>query len=168
MSFESGFSLPMLNWYPADLEVAPADTQEVQLAHVTSDAMDGFLDMKITVNSDHDIVGFSYVTHKNEKASFKLDQFAAGFVLYRSAGRDVAKLASRDFQASKGGHLELIYLYNGITGSTEKFSMELVRVGNEWKLEVNDNAGRRYFTSMFLKGNFLFGRAIGIESVSVK
>ena len=141
---------------------------EVQILHVTSDAMPGFTDMKLSLDADFSIVSFRYITDRGEIKEFNLADLDKGVVLYTSDGRDVIKLIAKSGSPSTGAALDLVYLSNGISGSYETFRMDLVRMGNSWALQVSDQAGRREFTSMFLKARKFLGKVIGIQSVTVK
>ena len=102
-----------------------------QLVHVTSDAMPGFLDVKVTTDQDANAIGIAYVDSSGSREEFKLDQFSRGIVIYKKSGKDVVTLKSPNFNPGSGGNIDLVYLKNGVTGSAGTFHMELVRVGSE-------------------------------------
>jgi hypothetical protein len=140
----------------------------VQLLHVTSDAMEGSADIRLSVDADFRVQSGMYVTSGGQRSEFTPEMLRAGVVLLRKSGKNVVTLVSRNFDPRRGGQIDLVYLENGISGSTGRFPMEIVLNGNQWSLQTNDRSGRRTFTSMFLKGRFVLGKAIGIKSVSVK
>ncbi len=144
------------------------DGRVIQLAHVTSDAMPGFSDIRVLVDADAKVVLLQQTTDKGEKREFTVPQLAGGAVLHRAEGMDVLKLVAPNFDAYAGGAIDMVYLSNGITKSFGTFKMELLRNGTEWKLYVNGQGGRVPFTTMFMKANKFFGKVIGIDSVSVK
>lgn len=52
---------------------------------------------------------------------------------------EILSLQSENFSPHQGGNVELVYLYNGITGSSKSFPMDLSRNGDEWELTVDGN-----------------------------
>jgi hypothetical protein len=144
---------------------------EVPLIHVTSDALVGFADINMLLDPDKNILGLVYLTSDHERAEFRKTQLSGGgIVLFKKKGYDIVKLliSESTFDLHSGGRITLHYLSNAVTGSSGNFPMELTRVGDTWQLSVNEQTGRRPFTQMYLKGNFFFGQALGIQGVSVK
>ena len=141
---------------------------EIQLLHVTSDAMGGASDFKLLLNDDHEIVGVRFLTASRDGTSYTVAQLLQGVVLLRSSGYDVLKLKAQAVDPKHTAVLDLVYLSNGITNSYGTFQMEIVRRGSQFGLEVNDQSGRRSFTTMFLEARRFAGQVIGIKNVVVK
>ncbi|MEO5971200.1 MAG: hypothetical protein ABIQ95_14830 [Bdellovibrionia bacterium] len=140
---------------------------EVQLFHVTSDALKGVLDIKAVVGANSELLGLKYITEKGEVLQFSIDQLSRGADLMKEDGMSVVKILGHQLSATSGGNLELIYLRDGLSGSYSKFNMNVVNAGRGWEMETLPSAGSRKFTKMFLKGNWFFGKVIGISEVSV-
>lgn len=62
----------------------------------------------------------------------------AEVVLKRERGRKVVVMRGNNVGPVYGGHLELDYLYNGITHKRKSFSMKLVRDNDKWKIYSNN------------------------------
>lgn len=144
---------------------------EVPLIHVTSDALKGYADIKLLLDSNRDILGLVYLTSDQERAEFRKAQLSeGGIVLVKKSGYDIVKLmvSESEFDLHSGGKITLRYLVNAVLGSSNDFPMEMIRVNDSWQIQTNDQQGRKPFTQMFLKGNFFFGQVLGIQGVSVK
>lgn len=142
-------------------------SQEEQLLHVTSDAMPGYTDIHLELDSSANIVGMRRSTDNGDMQEFSLSQLASGAVLLNQSGYDVVKIVTENLDPHSGGVVRMVYLSNAITSSYENYDMDLVPQGSQWSLEVNDQSGHHSISNMFLKGRTLFGKVIGIESVSV-
>jgi hypothetical protein len=145
-----------------------AQGEEVQLARVTTDMATGHSDFKMAVDGDRSIVAMRYYLDNGTKAEFTVAQILAGVVMVKASGHDVLKLKGENFDAVHGGHLILTYLNNGVTNSYSNFPIDLVKTGDHWGLQVNDQTGHREFTTMFFKGKKFFGKWVGIDSITVK
>jgi hypothetical protein len=139
--------------------------QTIPLFTATSDAVAGVLSIGLRVTDDAVATGLYYATSSEENV-IPLDGLGSGIVLYSASGHDVAILRSSDFDPATGGSLTLDYLYNGISGERRMFDFELDRMGTDWKPSVNDQAGRRGFTSLYLKAKRFLGQIIGIASIT--
>jgi hypothetical protein len=140
---------------------------EVQLFHVTSDALKGVLDIKAIVGANSELLGLKYITEKGEVLQFTIEQLSRGADLMKEGGRSVVKIVGHKLSAESGGKLEMIYLEDGLSDTYSKFNMMIVNPQNNWEMETLPSAGGRKFTKMFLKGNWFFGKVIGITEVSV-
>ncbi|MBI2712693.1 MAG: hypothetical protein HYX41_07570 [Bdellovibrio sp.] len=171
--FAANFDLSLFNQLEqpfAGIVIPSESTQneEIQLARVTTDMAEGHSDFKMEVNSDHAILAMRYYLSNGTRADFTLEQVKGGVVLVKASGRDVLKLKGEKLDANHGGLLDLIYLSNGVTNKYETLQFELVRTGDRWSVMVNDQGGRREFTTMFFKGRKFFGQWVGIEKITVK
>lgn len=142
--------------------------EEVQLARVTTDMAVGHSDFKMVLDGDRSIVAMRYYLDNGTRAEFTVAEILAGVVMVKASGRDILKLKGDKFDAVSGGHLSLIYLTNGVTNKYETFPLDLVKTGDHWGVQVNDQSGHREFTTMFFKGRKFFGKWVGIESITVK
>ena len=57
-----------------------------------------------------------------------------GIVLEEQKSKNVVILRGLNMDAKNGGALEIDYLYNGITGSRGRFSLDINRTSNGWQL----------------------------------
>lgn len=167
-------SLENLIWSPAapgrDLSIESSKSiseNEIQLFHVTSDAMNGALDIKALVNSNSELLGLRYLTEKGDVLTFNMDQLAQGADLMKDGNRSVVKIIGHQLTPATGGNLEMIYLADGLSGSYSKFNMKIMNSQNNWEMETISSKGGRKFTKMFLQGNWFFGKVIGISAVTV-
>jgi hypothetical protein len=140
------------------------DLTQHQLVHVTSDAMPGYLDIVVVLDGNFNLHSGAVIMDDGRKTLFTPEQLPRGVVIDRRDGRDIATLYSRDLNVQIGGNISLVYLSNGITGSTGSYPMQIARYGNNWYLRTVQG---EVFTNIFLKGKFFFGKAIGISSVHV-
>jgi hypothetical protein len=145
---------------------AHVETDATQpLLHVTSDAMDGTADIELLMDANGNATGLGYHTSKDVALQFSLADLANKAVFYKDSGYEILMVQTGRFDAASGGEVNMIYKVNAVLGNTRTFSMELVRTGNGWTFQTNDQAGRRPFTQLFLKGNTFFGKKIGLKDV---
>ncbi len=149
------------------LTLARADTLR-PLFSATSDAFTGELNVSLTVDQNSNVTGLSYA-HNGKETPVSLDHLSKGIVLYQAAGLDAATLSAQNFDKNTGGALTMKYLYSGLNSTYQNFDFLLGRQGSDWRASVLDQNGiPQPFTQMYLKGNRLFGKVIGIQSVSVE
>jgi hypothetical protein len=139
---------------------------EVQLVRVMSDAMPGYTDIRIVLDNDFTAQSIRLVPDQGDARNISLSELANGAVLLNQSGFDIFKLIGTRLDPKSGGELQLVYLSNGITHSYGKFDMEAVKQGDTWFLQTNNQGGRKPFKTLFVKSRKLFGRIIGIESVT--
>lgn len=148
--------------------LSQADTIESDLLKVTSDAMEGSLMLKIVTDMNSSLQELKYVTSANVILDMHLDDLAKGVVLLRSGNYDVLKLVGRDLNPETGGNLDLIYLSNGVWNSYQTFPISLTRVEQVWNFQTRESGqSSTTFNMMYLKKRTLFGKTVGIESVTV-
>lgn len=140
---------------------------ESQILHVTSDAMPGYLDLALELNDDQVVTGLHYSTSDGETKTFDISNIKQGIVLLNRSGHNVVTIQSPDFDPAHGGSINVVYLMNGIFNTYGTFPLEMNRIGDGWELEVNDQAGRRKISNMFLKKNTAFGQIVGISKIIV-
>ncbi len=157
--------LSYAGFYGEESEVV--ESNEVQLLHVTSDAIPGEVEIRAVVDADSNLTMIREYLNANEKHDFNLKQLAEGVVLKKSSGHDAIKLLGPTLDPHQGGGIQMVYLTNGITNSYESFPMELAITEGGWSLEVRRHGGYHRITNMFLQGNFFFGQTLGIEGVVV-
>lgn len=141
---------------------------EIQVLTVSSELLPNPAVFNVALNENQQIVSMRYSVSPSESAEFSVAQLRSGVVLVRRSDRDVLKLRSTQFDAREGGELELTYLSDGIMNIYHTFKMSLVRTGGNWGLEVDDQSGRRPFSTMVLYPRKVFGQVIGIERIEVK
>jgi hypothetical protein len=118
------------------------------------------------LNGDFEMAGLKYVAPEETK-NFNLAQLPQGLVLMNYSGRDVVKLVSKNFDPKHGGPITVVYLSNGVTNQYNRYELEVERTGQDWSVMVNDQAGRRKVTRMFMKARKALGQIVGIEKITV-
>jgi hypothetical protein len=147
---------------------ALAADRDVGLFSATSDAFTGSLQLDAEVNDSADVDSFGYNEIGTAKA-INLTDLKNGFVLYQSSGKNVATLSSDNFNAATGGTLTITYLQDGVSGTYQTFECEMIRQGQAWKMMAADDSGNeKAFTSLYLQSNKLFGKVIGIKSITAQ
>lgn len=144
---------------------AYADTT-APLFTATSDAASGAIAIKLLVSDDGAAKSILYSAKGGPEKSFDLKNLATGIVLYETSRQQVAVLQGIHFDLTSGGPLTIDYLYNGLSGERRRFDLDLERTGGVWATEVDDSAGRRVFTKLFLKAKIFLGQIVGIASIS--
>jgi hypothetical protein len=145
-----------------------AQDTDSDLLKVTSDAMNGVLMLKTVVDSNLSLQELKYVTSENITLDMHLNDLANGILLMKSGKYDVLKLVGHDLSSETGGNLDLVYLSDGVWNIYKTFPMSLTRSGNHWELQTRaHNQAGVSFNSMYLKRKTFFGKAVGIESVTV-
>ncbi len=139
---------------------------ESQLLKFKAEGVDATY-LKVELDDKSDILSFKYYYKGNQFTEITQNTLDSMPVMYKQSGMDVFKLGSKDFNPNSGGHLEWVYLHDGLTGSYQTFEMELVRTGNEWSLQVQDGNEVKKFNLMNMKMRKTFGQIVGVESVSV-
>lgn len=140
---------------------------EQLLLTVTSDGMDGTLQLKAVVDENDEAVGL--VLYKIEDAkyrrAFKADQLSDGLVMLAIDKHEVVRLHSQDFETNRGGTVIVDYLSSGVSKSRANIELEVIHDGSKW-IVLHD---RREITSMFMKARkIIFGKVIGIKEVHTK
>ena len=168
MTLENLFWSPALQGPKTNIQnIQSAPENEIQLFHVTSDALKGSLEIKAVVNANSELLGLKYLTEKGEVLNFNIEQLSQGAVLLKDSGKSVVRIVGHQLTSTSGGSLELIYLEDGLSDSYAKFNMRIVNSQGKWEMETLPSSGSKKFTKMYLKGNWFFGKVIGIAEVSV-
>ncbi|MFZ9595717.1 MAG: hypothetical protein ACO3A2_06515 [Bdellovibrionia bacterium] len=142
--------------------------KSVPLVRVTSDAMPGFVDVEAEVAQDLSLLGFRLVRDHAQSQRFSLEQIAEGVDFVKDKQYSVVHVTSHALSAQEGGGVDFVYLNNGITGAYKTFKTALLRNHESWQLQTAEVEPFVTFSTMFLQGNWLFGRIIGISKVEVK
>lgn len=143
-----------------------AFADEAQLVRVTTDAVPGFLDVKLVLNQDHEITAIKYVGTSTTE-SFDVSELPVGIVMLRHSGKEVVKLIASGFDVKEGGKLNINYLSSGISNARGDYWVTIQRQGQNWQIVRDDSAGRRVFTKMFMKARKVLGNTVGIQSITV-
>jgi hypothetical protein len=139
-----------------------------QVLSATSDAVQGTLNLKLVVDSDAVAQQFRTITAANKTTDYDVSQLASGVVLMNYQDHDVVLIKSTDFDPAHGGHLEVSYLNNGITGHYDSIDVDLERNGNQWQILSDGQGGHAVVTQAYFKAKKFFGKVIGIESITLK
>lgn len=162
----SAFASAFDSWNEEYTREVTTQTEE-QMLHVVADAIVEPTDTKLILDQDRNIIGMN-AYRSGEKESYLVKDLTKGIVLFKISGRDVVKLSSKNFDPSHGGALEMVYIYNGLSNTYRTFPVELHREGDKWVLYVNEQTGRRSFTTMSVKVNRILGQPVGIKQITVK
>ncbi|MBC7384796.1 MAG: hypothetical protein H7301_01375 [Cryobacterium sp.] len=146
---------------------ANAGSTSQLLLTATSDAIKGECKISLVVNADGKATDFEYVT-PSDHGKFPISSLKAGIILLKEAGQNVMILRSNKFDAGSGGELTMDYLASGVSGKRGSVLLGLERSGQKWEALANDSAGRRVVTKAFLKAKKLFGKIIGIASITLQ
>lgn len=140
---------------------------EQLLLTVTSDGMDGTLQLKAIVDEYDEAKGL--VLYKIEdpkyKRAFAASELPRGIVMLEIDKHEVVKLHSRNFDESRGGTVIVDYLSSGINKSRAQIELEVIHDGRKWIVLHN----REPVTQMFMEARkIIFGKVIGIKDVHTK
>ena len=145
-----------------------ADDTKLPLFTASSDAFDGTLEISLSVDQNSNATGFVYNLN-NKDTAIPLSNLSTGIVLYQSSGENVVVLSSKTFDAAKGGPLVLTYLHDGISDTYQTFNFALGRTGQSWTPYITNTHGvPQSFLTMYLTANKVFGKVIGIDTISVQ
>jgi hypothetical protein len=157
-------TLSVLSQAPSSL----AADAKIPIFTATSDAFDGNLEIALTVDQNSDASGLIY-TKSGTDTALALSDLPKGIVIYQSGGKDVITLSSLNFNVKTGGALILTYLQNGVSDVYQNFDFSIGRQGQNWTPYISDTNGiPQSFVSMYLKAKKLFGKVIGIDSITVQ
>ncbi len=137
----------------------PANSREVFLLQLASDAMPDTYRLRVVVDKGSDeILGLAYGTKYVTRAEVN-----QGIILKRMSDRDVLGLKG-NVSPRDGGAITMTFLRNGITGKKGTFKMLLTRIGSSFALLTDP--GRVQFNGLYLKKNTVFGKTVGIDYVT--
>lgn len=154
-------------WAAMSIGSASAIASEVTLISVTSDAVEGVLQMKLVLDDAGKVTQIKYVAPQSTQ-TFPIAGLANGLTIMKNGNYEVIKLYSKNFDPASGGPITMDYLFNGITGARANFPLLLDRQGQDWVVYADLNSGKRQFTQMYLKANRVFGQIVGVEKISVR
>lgn len=86
-----------------------------------------------------------------------------GVVIKKVDSYDVVVIKSNDFEVDRGGHFEMEFLANGITGSKSSKEIEIDFDGEKWQLFHNGRKASRFH----FKGRKILGKLVGIKDVVI-
>ncbi len=140
--------------------------KEQRLLTVTSDGLDGTLDLSAFVDSEDRAVKLILTKRedRNYRREFPAAELKRGIVILEISGQNVVILRSGDFDLTRGGHVVVDYLSSGVTKSRQQMELEVEHDGRSWV--VLHRGGK--ITSMFMKARTLFGKTVGISGVQMK
>jgi hypothetical protein len=145
---------------------AIAGTNAQEILKGTSDAFTGTLDLQVIVDDNSNATGLRGIANGKTEDS-ALTGFAQGIVLYSTAGKNVVTITSTNFDPAQGGVVDVTYLENGVTGNYQNITVDIEKTGTTWQMLTDDQTGRNVVTQGYFKANKLFGKVIGIESITL-
>lgn len=137
------------------------------LVDITSDQdnIKTVLYLGVDANKDITKFGIRWVEDNElKKKEFIARNSANEIVVKEQGNHEVIKLISDNFSSHNGGNIDVDFLNNGITGSRDSRSLNLVREGDSWALQKN---GKKVQNMHFISKT-VFGKAIGIKDVVIK
>lgn len=87
---------------------------------------------------------------------------AEGATIIEQQGREAVRLEVEKFSVTKGGGVNMNYLYNGITGTRRITNLYLVRANN--KFVLTDSSGKE-INRLMVYGHRILGAVVGIRAV---
>ncbi len=139
--------------------------KDILVSTVTSDVDSLVTKLWIVTNDDGSAKALKMTSDDNtDPAIFSPSKVQAGIVLKKVDHYDVVVLKSEDFEIDRGGHLEMEYLSNGITGSTDTEELSIEFDGATWKLYYRGEAISRFH----FKGKKILGKLVGIKRVEIR
>lgn len=147
--------------------MGPAHAQSSlhRLMTVTSDGLEGTLDLSARVNS-YDQATHLILTKRedpNYRREFVASQLARGIVILEHSGHNVVMVRSTDFNTSSGGMIILDYLSNGVNKSRQQLELQVQHDGRRWVAYHEGVA----INHMFMQSRKFFGQVVGIRSVHI-
>ncbi len=162
-------------WQPLGLDVRQyrANPNDRRVVHITSDAMAGWTDVLLELNSQREVHSFRLATSGGSSIEFNSENLKEGAVLKTDQGvggetLHTVTLQSENFDGVSGGDLKLIYMVSGVPMFKKfaEFEMRLRPISSgQWVFEAGNDG--KPFNSMFLRANHLFGKVVGISDVEV-
>jgi len=143
---------------------------------ITTDAFAGNFAIDVTRASNGAVTSMIFIGPNNPNgAVLSLKDLSQGpKLIFNSQGHDVIFLSlESDFNAQKGGHLDVRFLTNGITGNYKDFrvlvdvekSIILRSDPNSNDPESDDNSYTSVFNHLFMEKNTFFGQILGIGKI---
>jgi hypothetical protein len=148
------------------LFTALAGTNAQEILQGTSDAFTGTLDLQMLVDTNDNATGIRGIASGKTQDS-TLTNFTQGIVLYSTSGKNVVTITSTNFDPAQGGVVDVSYLENVVTGNYQNITVDIERTGTTWQMLTDDQTGRNVVTQGYFKANKLFGKVIGIESITL-
>lgn len=131
---------------------------------VTSDGMEGTLQLKVINNDFDEAVGLALYQKEDPdyREEFNSSDLDKGLVVLAMKSHEVVRLQSDNFDSTRGGTITLDYLENGITGRRSQVQFEVLHDGQKWGILHK----RASVKAMFMEAKkIIFGKVIGIEKI---
>tara|TARA_R110000868_G_scaffold132380_3_gene343188 strand:- start:15029 stop:15505 length:477 start_codon:yes stop_codon:yes gene_type:complete len=139
--------------------------KDILVSTVTSDVDSYTTKLWIVPNEDGTAQSLKMTTNDGSNpALFGPSKVKTGMVLKKVDSYDVVVLKSEDFEIDRGGHLEMEYLSNGITGSRDQKELTIEFDGATWKLYHRGEAVSRFHFT----GKRILGKLVGIKRVDIR
>ncbi len=139
--------------------------KDILISTVTSDVDTFTTYLWISTNDDGSAKALKMTSDDDVgPAMFGPSKVRSGIVLKKVDQYDVVVLKSDDFEIDRGGHLEMEYLSNGITGSTDTENLNIEFNGTTWKLYHRGEEVNRFH----FKGKRILGKLVGIKRVEIR
>lgn len=140
------------------------------LLKATNDEDSETTKLHLDLNQQNDILGLIKETYDaqgeltKKPEYFGLESEEVSIVLDHRNSRNILSLTSENFSQYNGGDLELVYLYNGATGSVLSLGVDLLRNGDQWSVAINGED----VSHLHLVSRRLFGYGtVGIKYIKV-
>lgn len=139
--------------------------KDILVSTVTSDVDHYITQLWVMTKNDGSASALKMTTNDGSAAkTFSPSVVKTGIVLKKVDQYDVVVIKSDDFEVDRGGHLNMEFLSNGITGSTSDKDLDIEFDGATWKLYYRGEAVSRFH----FKGKKFLGKLVGIKDVIIK
>lgn len=158
------------------MSVAAIADDTVQVVSVDTDAYAGTEYLDVERGSSGELTGLVYRRIDGPPLAYTLDQLRQKpQLLKRMNGHDVTFLRlESDFSASNGGHANVRFLNDGVTGNYKNFRIGIEVQGMQLVLRSDpnpndgDSDGNAYtsvFNHLFMKKRTFLGAMVGVDRV---
>lgn len=145
-----------------------AEVSKVNLIKITNDIDREVSYMYVKTDEDFNIKNFGYLTFLDkrliEQKEFSNNLDHTGVVLEKQKGRDIIILRGLNVDYRYGGSLEVDFLYNGITGSRGKYTIELDKNSDSWQISKD---GRVVNQIHMIANRKPFVGVVGIKKIKI-
>ncbi len=135
------------------------------LATVYSDSDPRIADLYLLQGERKEALGIRSIDRASKVADdFSTSKLPAGIVLMKVQGREVFILRSQNFDANRGGSIELDYLKNGMTGNRDQVEIEVEYGPSGWQAL---HEGKPFRFIKVVSKRFL-GKVVGIKELEFR
>lgn len=149
---------------------------QIPVLTIESDATPEATLVSVGMDSSGNMTSLTSTASTGNVVTFSLEQLRQAPRVFKTmSGRDVVYFnIESDFNPRSGGHANLRFLQNGISGTYKNFRIHVIAQGQGISLvsepnprdpESDENRSTSGFNYLYMNKNTIWGRVIGIESV---